>query len=125
MKDPWGRLVTLARAEVAGTIRSLPDDLRPHAEQLAVLYERVPSEAVLEGGLEPDLLGLFVGDSIDVSDVDRSPLPRQILLFIENLWSFAEGDDEVFLEEVQITFIHEFGHYLGLDEHELEERGLL
>lgn len=125
MKDFWGRLITLARDEVAGTIRSLPEDLRPHAEQLAVLYERVPSEEVLDETMEPDLLGLFVGDSIDVSDFDRSPSPRQILLFIENIWSFAEGDEEVFLEEVQITFIHEFGHYLGLDEHELEERGLL
>ena len=28
-------------------------------------------------------------------------------------------------EEVRITCIHEFGHYLGLDESELESRGLL
>ena len=28
-------------------------------------------------------------------------------------------------EEVRITYIHEFGHYLGLDESELEARGLL
>ena len=28
-------------------------------------------------------------------------------------------------EEVRITYIHEFGHYLGLDESELESRGLL
>lgn len=27
-------------------------------------------------------------------------------------------------EEVRITYIHEFGHYLGLDESELESRGL-
>ena len=28
-------------------------------------------------------------------------------------------------EEVRITYIHEFGHYLGLDESKLEARGLL
>ena len=28
-------------------------------------------------------------------------------------------------EEVRITYIHEFGHYLGLDESERESRGLL
>ena len=28
-------------------------------------------------------------------------------------------------EEMRITYIHEFGHYLGLDESELESRGLL
>ena len=28
-------------------------------------------------------------------------------------------------EEMRITYIHEFGHYLGLSESELEARGLL
>ncbi|MSU34532.1 MAG: metallopeptidase family protein [Pedosphaera sp.] len=125
MKDLWSRLVLLAHDQVSSTIRSLPEDLRPHAEQLAVLFERVPSEAIVDGILESDLLGLFVGDSLGVSSADSGPLPRQILLFLENLWDFAEGDEEIFREEVQITFIHEFGHYLGLEEHELEERGLL
>ena len=36
------------------------------------------------------------------------------------------GEDlPTFDEEVRITYIHEFGHYLGLDEFELESRGLL
>ena len=53
-----------------------------------------------------------------------SSLPPQIILFLENLWDFAEGDEEIFRDEVHTTFLHELGHYLGLDEDELTERGL-
>jgi predicted Zn-dependent protease with MMP-like domain len=115
----------MAQTEVAETIGSLPPELRPHAEKLPVSYEPTPSDELIEDGLDSDLLGLFVGDGIDAPDSERSPLPRQIFLFLENLWDFAEEDEETFREEVHITFIHEFGHYLGLGEDELEERGLL
>jgi len=29
------------------------------------------------------------------------------------------------VEEVRITYLHEFGHFLGWEEHEMEQRGLL
>jgi predicted Zn-dependent protease with MMP-like domain len=125
MSNAWNRLLKLAREEVAATIRDLPPELRAHAETLPVSYEPAPSREFVDDGLDADLLGLFVGDGIDVLESERSPLPRQIFLFLENLWDFAEEDEEIFREEVHITFIHEFGHYLGLDEDELEERGLL
>ena len=37
----------------------------------------------------------------------------------------VEGDEEEFRFEVRTTLMHELGHYLGLDEEELDERGLL
>lgn len=123
MSPHWDQLLDLARTEVARTVRELPDDLRPHAERLAVTYESWPSEGFLDEGWEEDLLGMFIGDSVD--SAEQSGVPRQIILFLENLWEFAEADPQIFAEEVRITYIHEFGHYLGLDESELEERGLL
>jgi predicted Zn-dependent protease with MMP-like domain len=51
-------------------------------------------------------------------------LPPQIILFLDNLWDFAEGDPEVYRDEVQATYLHELGHYLGLDEIDLDDRGL-
>lgn len=121
----WNQLLETARDEVAATLRDLPAELRPHAEALPVSYEAAPSADLVDDGLDADLLGLFVGDGIDVPESDRGPLPRQIFLFLENLWDFAEADEAVFRDEVHITYIHEFGHYLGLDEEELEQRGLL
>ena len=36
----------------------------------------------------------------------------------------AAGDIKTFREEVRKTLMHELGHYLGLDEDDLIERGL-
>jgi predicted Zn-dependent protease with MMP-like domain len=52
------------------------------------------------------------------------PQPTQIILFLENLWQFAEHNEAVYLDEVRITYLHELGHYFGFDEDDLEERGL-
>jgi predicted Zn-dependent protease with MMP-like domain len=119
----WPRLVELAREEVAATIAELPDDLRPKAAALPVSYERTPSQAVINDGIEPDTLGLFVGGEFALED--QVPLPAQIILYLENIHDMVEGDGEAFLDEVHITYIHELGHYLGLNEDELDERGLL
>ena len=119
----WARLQELAREEVAETIAELPDDLRQRAAALPVSYERVPSRAIMEDGIEPDTLGLFVGG--DFAHEDQVPVPAQIILYLENIRDMVEGDEDEFCEEVHITFIHELGHYLGLDENELDERGLL
>lgn len=125
MSELWNQLLHWAEEEVRLTREALPVDLQTHAESVPVSYESTPGEALLEDGWDPDLLGMFVGDPVGVAASEANPIPRQILLFLENLWDFAEEDEDVFREEVHITYIHEFGHYLGLDESDLEERGLL
>ena len=123
MKHDWSHLLSLAQREVAETLRDLPAELREPASVLPVTYERRPNKAMLDDGYEDDLLGLFIGSPI--YEPGSSPLPPQIILFLENLADFAEGDSEAFLEEVHITYLHELGHYLGLEEDDLDERGLL
>ena len=119
----WPRLMELARAEVTRTVAELPADLRSKAASLPVSYERVPDSAIVSDGVESDTLGLFVGG--EFSHADLEPIPAQIILFLENIWDMVQGDEEGFRKEVRITFVHELGHYLGLDEDELDERGLL
>ena len=123
MKLAWSHLLSLARREVADTLRELPAELREPASALPVTYERRPNQPILDDGYEADLLGLFIGSPI--YEPGSSPLPPQIILFLENLSELAEGDEASFLEEVHITYLHELGHYLGLDEDDLDERGLL
>ncbi len=118
----WAQLLSIAQAEVAETIAALPAPLRAQAAPLPVTFERKPSAALVAEGSDPDLLGLFIGAAMD--EPMDSPMPPQIILFLENLWEFAESDDEIYREEIQITYLHELGHYLGLDEIDLEERGL-
>lgn len=124
MKPSWSQLLRLAQEEVRGTNRRLPRALRPHAEALPVCYEPRPNDAILADGWEPDLLGLFVGKAYGEEEAGYADVPSQILLFLENLWDFAEEDEDIYREEVRTTYLHELGHYLGLDEIDLEARGL-
>ena len=125
MADHWIRILALAEEEVRATLAELPEELRERALPLPVVYERVPSAEMLDEVVQEDTLGLFVGEAFPDGEGGPSPLPPQIILFLENLWDFAEGDPKTYRDEVRITYIHEFGHYLGLDEDGLEERGLL
>lgn len=91
---------------------------------MAVTMERRPSPAFCGDGIEPDTLGLFVGPEFAFKESSATPLPPQIILFLENLWEEAEGDPETFRDEIHTTYLHELGHYLGLDEGDLFNRGL-
>ena len=128
MHVDWERLRALALEEVDETVAALPATLpaplRARAQALAVTFERRPNAAHLRDGIAPDTLGLFVGPERDCEETTAFPLPPQIILFLENIWEFAEADEEFFREEVQTTYLHELGHYLGLDEDDLFDRGL-
>lgn len=120
----FARLSALAEEVVAATQRRLPAAVRDEAAAVPVCFEARPGPAILAEGWEPDLLGLFVGRAHADETAAVEPLPPQILLFLDNLWDYADGDPGAYREEVRITYLHELGHYLGWDESDLEARGL-
>ena len=122
MKADWKKLQKLALTEIETTLAALPKPLCEQAQKLPVTFERMPNAGLQADGIEKDTLGLFTGS--EFTDEGASVLPAQIILFLENLWDFSNGDDEVFCEEVRTTFLHELGHFFGLDENDLIERGL-
>ena len=117
-------LERIAKVEVEKLRRQLPAAMAARAAEVPVVMLPRPTRAMVRDGVEPDLLGLFVGPNLAESVESGDPLPPEILLFLENLRDYAEGDEEVFREEVRVTYYHELGHYLGLEEGELEDRGL-
>ena len=118
-------LERIARQEVAALRCLLPPEMARQAEAVPVVMRARPSRPMVrQDGLDPDLLGLFVGPSCAESLEDGDPLPPEILLFVENIWDYAGGDEAAFREEVRVTYYHELGHFLGLEEGELEDRGL-
>ena len=123
MTPAFDRLLELARNEVQTAIDALPDELRPAAKTVVVTLEPTPNDGLVAGGIAPDTLGLFLGESM-ADPPSSHPQPTQIILFLENLWQFAEHNEAVYLDEVRITYLHELGHYFGFDEDDLEERGL-
>jgi predicted Zn-dependent protease with MMP-like domain len=116
-------LQSQAVEEISSTVESLPRPLREKAQALPITLEKRPNSAQRRDGIEPDTLGLFVGSELG-DEAQASPVPTQIILFLENIWEMAEGDEALFREEVRTTLLHELGHYLGLDEDDLTQRGL-
>ncbi len=122
MTAHWPKLQRLALEEIEATLAELPAPLRERAKQLPVTFEPAPNADLVADGIAADSLGLFTG--AEFTEEGHVPLPPQIILFLENLWDFAEQNEEIFCHEVNITYLHELGHYLGLDEDDLFERGL-
>jgi predicted Zn-dependent protease with MMP-like domain len=124
MQSNWEHLKQLALTEVAATLAALPAPLRERATALPVTLEHVPNAAFVAEGIDPDTLGMFTGPAFADEALSASPVPPQIILFLDNLWDFAEGHEDIFVDEVHTTYLHELGHYLGLDEDDLFKRGL-
>lgn len=118
------RLKSLAIAEVAATVADLPAELQAHANRIPVHHYEWPTPEILGEEFEPDILGLFVGPPHGEDTGDRNDVPTEIILFLGNLWDYAEGDPDAFVEEVHITYLHELGHYFGWDEDDLAARDL-
>jgi len=114
----------MARQEVAATIAALPAPLRERAAAVPVILGQVPGQGLLEEGVEPDTLGLFSGPEFAFEEQSGGSLPARIDLFLANIWDEAGEDEAGFREEVRTTYLHELGHYLGLDEDDLFDRGL-
>ena len=117
-------LERIAKTEVAALRNELPKEMARRAGEVPVVMLARPTKAMARDGIDPDLLGLFVGPNCAEGVESGDPLPPEILLFLENIWDYAEGDEEIFREEVRVTYFHELGHYIGLEEGELEDRGL-
>ncbi|MGF1655463.1 MAG: metallopeptidase family protein [Verrucomicrobiales bacterium] len=99
----------------------LDETLRPFAREVTLIYQWEADENNPE---EEDLLGLFEGPGREDYLAGEGELPPRITLFLENLWWEAEADAQRFRDEVQLTFLHELGHYLGYEEDDLIKRGI-
>jgi len=115
MPRTWEELLAIAEVEIKSLLDALPPELRKAIEHLPITCEPQPSCDPVYG-LDQDL-GLFRGEPLS-EDVE-------IILYLENIWDLAEEDDAAYREEIRTTLLHELGHYLGLDEADLEQRGLL
>lgn len=120
--DAW---YVLADEEACAVLATLPPDIRDQVAGLAVTLDPFPSpDEELEEGDDEALLGLFVGPSFGEALEAADPQPCAIRLFVENLRDEAEDDPARFRQEVRTTLLHEIGHFLGLDEDGLADRGL-
>lgn len=109
----------------------MPEDLAPHLDRVTIMVQPMPTPEVLavEPGdadpITPGVLGLFVGPSLkDADDLGPVTIPPTIFVYQRNLERFCQTREEL-IYEIRLTIYHELGHYLGLTEEELEQRGLV
>ncbi|MEQ8820238.1 MAG: metallopeptidase family protein [Sumerlaeia bacterium] len=104
-----------------------PEDIRRAMENVPIILEDRPSEAMLFSDnppLDPLMLGIFEGTPLpERADNDLAAGLTRIVLFLENI-ALVAPDEEKLIEELDITLKHEIGHFLGLDEDDLLARGL-
>ncbi len=104
------------------TIALLPPQVVASFANLSVDLLPVP-DAALHRELDPEILGLYAGTPIGEVEGYAFGLPARIYIFKRNLERIAADRDEL-IEQLRITLLHEIGHHLGLDEDDLEARGL-
>jgi len=112
--------------DLEGVLHELPPAIAAVLRDVPIMIEDLPSKEMLAGPepLAPDILGLFAGAARPETSVfDPTTGPTAVYLFQRNLERIAASRDDL-LEEARITLVHEIGHYLGLDEDELADRGL-
>ena len=103
---------------------ALPEAVRKASDGVAVVLERRVPRRWLDEGIEPDSLGLFSGPSMRDADAAQSDEAPLVTLFLANILDWCGGDEEAFDEEVERTFLHELGHFLGLEEDDMPARDL-
>lgn len=123
MTSKWKRLLAVATKEVAAVCHALPADVKRRAEAIPIVFEKRPSSAERAEGIEPDTLGLFLGPS-SLDEPGESPLPPQIILFLENIREAAGDAEQSLRKEIRKTLLHELGHALGWEEADLAKRHL-
>ena len=102
---------------VEKTLVTLPAEFREFLQNVEVGIEDVPSEALIEEGLEFDLLGVYIGAT---AESDEWGFPDRVVLFQRNLENISP-DEETLLKEVRDTLLHEVGHHFGMNEDTLRE----
>jgi predicted Zn-dependent protease with MMP-like domain/Tfp pilus assembly protein PilF len=119
--------IELDRFEAAarGALEDLPRSIHEYVAGIPLLIEDFPSQELIDGeNVSPQILGIFIGVARTQAGVTDQPADvDRIILFKRNLEKVCR-DEAQLIEQIQVTVKHEVGHYLGLDEDDLERLGL-
>ena len=118
----------LARARFAELVEDalleIPRRFRAAMKNVAVVVEDEPSpELLAEMDIEPGdtLFGLYQGTPLpERSWGYGNALPDRISIYQRPIEDACADEDEI-RDSVAETVIHEFGHYFGMSEEEIEE----
>lgn len=109
---------------VEDALKEIPRRFRREMRNVAVVVEDEPSQELLdEMEIEPGdtLFGLYQGTPLTERGwAHGNTLPDRISIYQKPTEEACETDDDI-RDCVAETVIHEFGHYFGMSEEEIEE----
>ena len=111
---------------VEATIEKLPPVAKRALKNVAILVEDYPEAWVVDDDVaDPRILGLFDGPPLPIESSTNTVIegPARIYIYRWNIDRTCRSQEEA-IEQVEVTVLHEVGHYLGLDEEALDFRGL-
>jgi predicted Zn-dependent protease with MMP-like domain len=108
---------------VEDALKMIPKRFRKAMRNVAVVVEDEPPQDLLdemEIGPDDTLLGLYHGTPLTQRGWGHgNNLPDRISIYQGPIEDACESDDEI-RDCVAETVIHEFGHYFGMSEEEIE-----
>jgi predicted Zn-dependent protease with MMP-like domain len=109
---------------VEDALREIPRRFRDAMKNVAVVVEEEPPPDVLEEmeiGPDDTLFGLYQGTPLTERGWGYgNSLPDRISIYQFPIEDACEDDEEI-RDCIAETVIHEFGHYFGMSEEEIEE----
>lgn len=104
---------------------NLPRSIRDYIDNVPVLAEEFPSrDLIVSENVSPQILGIFLGvPRTEAQDTLSSPGLDHVVLYRKNHEKVCT-DREDLIEQIQVTIRHEIGHFLGLDEEDMDRLGL-
>ncbi len=113
------------QALVREALDLIPRRFQQRIKNVAVVVEDAPSAELLRSmEIEPPdtLLGLYQGTPLtERSWGHGNVLPDRIAIYQRPIEEEAEADEDEVVAIIGETLIHEFGHYFGLSEEEIDD----
>lgn len=101
---------------VADAMDLVPEPFASALDEVAVVVQdRAPAEM-------GSLYGLYQGVPLTEGGPFSGQMPPHITIYMHPLVDHFAASGQV-VEQVRITVLHELGHHLGMDEHDLERLG--
>lgn len=116
-------------ATVSEAIGDLPEELKELLEQCSIIIMEWADDELRERiGIDHEdetPYGFYDGTPVGMRGPTENTflLPDRIYLFRGPLVEDFPDRDEL-VDEIRVTLFHELGHMIGLDEDDMEERGL-
>ncbi len=120
---PWGISAEEFSKVIGETMDHLPEQIRKLIANVPVIASDYPSAELVADGTDPRILGLFSGvPHGNKPTIGGVPHLDTILLFQRNLERVAMSREEL-EHEIEVTVVHEAGHFFGLSEEQLDALG--